>query len=267
MKNILTLAHEDSGQEARLQAAIDIVQALDGHLICVGIGPAPIRLIDAFSEEALITAAEEAPIDENANQNSLHDRLRREGVSFEWIEAQGDIAPALNKHTCLADLIVLNRRLHTGSPRMDVIVGDILVASRKPVLAMPEETKSLRLHGADAMIAWDGSEEAARALSASVPLLRLAGNVVLVEIGDGSTCTPAEDAATYIGRYGIKPMIRRLDGRDDYVPLLLLREARHLRADYMVMGGFGDWRLAEHLFRGNSHWLLEASHVPLFMAH
>ena len=35
MKNILLLVHDDHGQEARLQAALDITRAVEGHLTCV----------------------------------------------------------------------------------------------------------------------------------------------------------------------------------------------------------------------------------------
>ena len=35
MKNVLFVAHADAGQEARLQAALDLVRTIGGHLICV----------------------------------------------------------------------------------------------------------------------------------------------------------------------------------------------------------------------------------------
>src|SRR3989344_3652734 len=35
MKNILLLVHDDHGQEARLQAALDITRAVEGHLTCI----------------------------------------------------------------------------------------------------------------------------------------------------------------------------------------------------------------------------------------
>lgn len=41
MKNILLLVHDDDGQEVRLQAALDLVRALDGHLTCVDVTPRP----------------------------------------------------------------------------------------------------------------------------------------------------------------------------------------------------------------------------------
>ncbi len=37
MKNVLLLIHDDAGEEARLQVALDLARGLSGHLICVDI--------------------------------------------------------------------------------------------------------------------------------------------------------------------------------------------------------------------------------------
>ena len=42
MKNVLLLVHEDAGQEARLQAALDLTRALDGHLQCLDVSLMPV---------------------------------------------------------------------------------------------------------------------------------------------------------------------------------------------------------------------------------
>ena len=42
MKTILVLLHDDGGQEARLQVALDLSRALDGHLICLDVTQLPI---------------------------------------------------------------------------------------------------------------------------------------------------------------------------------------------------------------------------------
>ena len=41
MKNILLLVHDDPGQEARVQAALDLTRALDGHLTCLDVAAMP----------------------------------------------------------------------------------------------------------------------------------------------------------------------------------------------------------------------------------
>jgi nucleotide-binding universal stress UspA family protein len=100
-----------------------------------------------------------------------------------------------------------------------------------------------------------------------VPLLRIAQRATIIAIGNDSNLSSAEDAATYLSRHGVKPSILPVAGDDDYIPHILLDRAWKLRADFIVMGGFSHWRLTEHICRGTSHWLLEATHTPLFMAH
>ncbi len=52
MKNILLLVHDDEGQEARLQAALDLVRTLDGHLVCLDVTPFPVMAGDFYVASA-----------------------------------------------------------------------------------------------------------------------------------------------------------------------------------------------------------------------
>ena len=174
MKNVLMLAHDDSGQEARLQAAVALVKALDGHLTCLDVSEMPIAFVDAFSQAGLSAALVDTRDREAANRIRIEKRLLQESISWDWLEAVGDLADRLKRTAGLADLVVLNRRLGAGSPRMEHIAAEILLRAHRPVLAVPEELSHLTLAGARAMIAWDGSDEVVQALSVSVPLLLLA---------------------------------------------------------------------------------------------
>jgi len=49
MKNILLLVHDDEGQEARLQAALDLTRALDGHLSCIDMTVMPVIVGDYYA--------------------------------------------------------------------------------------------------------------------------------------------------------------------------------------------------------------------------
>ena len=46
MKNVLVLMHDDVGQEARFQAALDLTRALDGHLTCLDVAILPVTVDD-----------------------------------------------------------------------------------------------------------------------------------------------------------------------------------------------------------------------------
>ena len=57
MKNILVLAHDDEGQEARLQAALDLGRALTGHITCLDVTYIPPILGNDYSEAGYAMAA------------------------------------------------------------------------------------------------------------------------------------------------------------------------------------------------------------------
>lgn len=267
MKNIYVLVHDDAGQEARLQAALDVTRAVEGHLGCVDIVQLPVMVGDIYGlggQAELIQAERDR---EAENRGIIEARLIREGISWDWIQAVGDLAPSLNELCDLADLIVLNRKLDTAAaPDMHGVAASVMLRSHRPILAVPERSRGFDPSGS-AIVAWDGSAEAAAALRLSVPLLRLARTVELLTIGDNEIKAPASDAATYLSRHGISARLTEVPAGGDSVQDILCEQARVRRADYLVMGGYGHSRVAEALFGGVTHHMLSHCPVPLLLAH
>jgi nucleotide-binding universal stress UspA family protein len=259
VRNILLLVHDDAGQEARLQAALDIVRALNGHLTCLDVTVMPeIRGVGMLLSEERRRESE--------NRRNVEKRLAREGVSWDWIDTTGFLEPMIEKAARMADLFVVSRKLGGIQVHdMRALAAGLIVASGKPILAVPEDSQRLAVTGS-ALVAWDGSLPAIAALQAGVPLLQLASVVSLIEIDDGSIETPAEEAATYLSRHDVEAMIIRIspDGRS--AAEVILAQISEREVDYVVMGGFGHSRFVEALFGGVTRKLLTSSPVPLFLA-
>ena len=267
MKNILVLVHDDAGQEARLQAALDLARALGGHLRCVDVAILPVAAgeFDAGIAEAALIEDERAR--EAENRMRIEVRLAREDVPWDWIDVIGDLAASVEKAAASADIVVLNRKLDSiPAPDMRGLVGEVLVGSDKVVVAVPEQARGFAAAG-HAMIAWDGSAEAMKAVQTAMPLLGLAGTVTLVEIADGTIEVPAEEAAAYLSRHDVRPTVVRQRVASGSTADTLVREAGVERADYVLMGGFGHGRIGEAIFGGVSREMLTRSPVPLVMAH
>ena len=268
MKNILVLVHDDTGQEARLQVALGLGRALDGHLTCVDLTWVPPLVSSGMYDNAY--AIGDLVIQETAreglNKTALETRLATEGVPWDWIDMSGDVAPCLRQAADLSDVIVVNRAIDDfGVPDMRRAAGELIVRSGKPVLAVPAEAKGINLESA--LVAWDGSPAAATAMRAAVPLLRLASRVTLLEIGDGSIKARAEEAAGYLARNGVGATIRRVPATRHGAGEVLLQEASNGMHGYVVMGGFGHLRWVEALFGGVTRAMLTRSPVPAFFAH
>jgi nucleotide-binding universal stress UspA family protein len=267
MKNVLLLIHDDSGQEARLQAALDLTRMFNGHLTCLDVVYVPPLIgsgtyIDSYATADLMVY--ETTL-EGANKERLIERLRTEDVSWSWIDAAGDIAANLER-AGLADVIVVNTQVtELLLPNLEHAAAKLIAGSRKPILAVPAHCPRLDLSGA--MVAWDGSTCAGNALRAAVPLLQHADRVTIVEIADGTVPTPAEDAATYLSRHSVHPRIERIADESGKTGDALLAQAGKGSFSFAVMGGFGHSRAREALFGGATRMMLEHSPIPLFIAH
>lgn len=267
MKNILVLVHDDAGQEARLQAALDITRAVDGHLSCLDVAIMPVVVGYDWSGYAAAMLLEQERMAEDLNRLALVKRLEKEGVAWSWINATGDVVSSLESAAVLNELIVVNCRLEADAyPDMRASTSNLIVNSGKPVLAVPEKAKGFATAGR-ALIAWDGSPQSDAAVQAAIPLLRLATHVTIAEIDDGSIRTRAEDAAALLSRHGVHPFVVRESSPRDGVGEKLLSVVAQRKADYVVMGGFGHSRLAEALLGGVTRTMLTRSPVPILFAH
>lgn len=260
MKDVLLLVHDDNGQEARLQIALDIAEAVQGNMICADI----VEARSPVGNNGLLFADDRAR--DRVHGRLMEERLRVEDIPWIWVDSMEGRESAVGAAAGLADLIVLNRRLHCEDRRKRLLVGDELITSGRPILAVPDAARKMAVTDAKVLIAWDGSEQAISALIASVPLVRLARKVLILEFGDGIMGVSADDAATYLARHGIHADIARTDPDIDATVPVLIGTCRSMGADYVVMGGFAHWGLSQSLFDGTPHRMLAECPVPMFLA-
>jgi len=267
MKNILLLVHEDNGQEARLQAALDVTRALKGHLNCLDVVIMPVVVGYDWGGYGTAMLLEQEQMTEDLNRIALQKRLQGEEVAWSWLNTTGELVSSIERAAMLNELIVVNCQLEgVNYPDMRALASNLIVSSGKPVLAVPQRAKGLAVAGR-ALVAWDGSPESDAALQAAIPLLRLATHVTVVEIDDGSIEVPAEQAAAFLSRHGVHPLVIREKAARGTAAQSLLREIDKQKADYLVIGGFGHSRLSEALIGGVTRTLLSHSPVSLFLAH
>lgn len=266
MKNILLIVHDDAGQEARFQAALDIGRALEGHLTCLDIVRMPVIAGDFGGTATAMLLADERER-EGQNRVALEARLKHEDLPWDWIDMTGDLAECATRASGLADIIVCNRGLDSfPQPDMATVAGSIAIRSGKPVVAVADDCPRFDAAG-KALIAWDGSEPAMAVTRACVPLLKRAEAVEIFTVDDGSGHGSTEEAATYLSRHGIHASIKRVHGLGRRPDALIAEECAEWGASYCVMGAFGHNRLKETLFGGVTRRMLSDSKVPLILGH
>lgn len=263
MKTVLLLVHDDAGQEARLQAALDLTRALNGRLRCVDVTPIADFAGDYDGAAQAMILTEERTA-EAANRIAIETRLTHEQTPWDWIDAIGDIAQCLMREAGLADLIVVNckrDRLLNVEPRG--VVSDVATQARCPVLAVPDNVRGVDVTG-PVVVAWDGSPPVMATLRAAAPLLKLAASVELVTVGDHEGA-PAEAAAAYLSRHDIHATVRRIAAGGDKPDAQILEACAATGAGYCLMGAYGHGRLREELFGGVTRRMLDAAQLPLLL--
>jgi nucleotide-binding universal stress UspA family protein len=266
VKNVLLLVHDDDGQEARLQAALDLSRSIDGHLTCLDVTP-PLIVAGGFSagfgEGAIVSDERES---EAKNKAALTARLASEDVSWDWQDAYGDIASCVLKHASLADLVVLSRRLDDFPvPDMHSIASKIVMHARVPIVAVPDSTPGFDATG-KAVIAWDGQNAAIRTMKACIPLLAMAREVEIFSVrGEAMKAEPV-DAARYLSRHGIAAEVRLIERGYDTVHRLIADECEARSASYLLMGAYNHGRLAE-AFGGTTRQMLNECTLPVILGH
>lgn len=270
MKSVMLYVHEDDGLEARFQAALDVTRALGGHLACVQTLPFQAFVtMDPFGGVyGLPELYQQANEQLDAVQARIEQRLGREVVPWDWTREDGAGAQALIESSRLADLIVVSQGLggrDRNNQPLD-LVAEVAVNARAPVLAVPPAAKGLDSNGT-AVIAWNGSFEAAQALRLAIPLLRLASAVRIVTVTDDDIAFPPTDASTYLSRHGIGSELVEWPRGNRAVAEALKLAANDLDADYLVLGAYGHSRIRELILGGVTQAMLEDSAIPLLLAH
>jgi len=183
-----------------------------------------------------------------------------------WRQAEGTYVEVTAARAAAFDLIVAASAAVTDS--LSAIAEQSLLQQRRPVLLAPSQFKSG--WGGATMIAWDESPECWHAVSAAIPLLRLAQSVQIVSVdrqADRRSASQTEVVA-YLHCHGITATPRVVAPHLRSVGDTLLAVAEEGDASLLVMGAYSHSRLREMLMGGvTRHVLKNAVARPVFLAH
>ncbi|MFQ5984529.1 MAG: universal stress protein [Alphaproteobacteria bacterium] len=179
---------------------------------------------------------------------------------------EGREAELVARRGRLADLIVVGRASKNSEAPSPATVEAALLETGRPIVVTPPDAVS-SLEGT-AVIAWNGSAEAARATACALPLLTQASQVVVLTISEGAGAGPDEaDLVGYLAAHGVAATTRATAASFASVGESLLAEARSLDASLIVMGAYTHSRLHQIIMGGATRHVLTASELPLLMAH
>lgn len=195
----------------------------------------------------------------------------RHGVTLDIVRESGSLdrlPHLLARHARHTDLTIVGQPDLAAHGVDDTALTEAaFMDSGHPALVIPR-AGAAGLPPQRALIAWDGSREAARAVSDAIPLLRFAENVLILVVESRDTGDRLESKlAAHLIRHEVKAEVRQITGGGAGIANALLGQARDEAADLLVMGGYGHSRLREMFVGGTTRDILEHMTVPVLFAH
>jgi len=280
-KTIVVHVDGSPGQDARLRAGAALANTFDAHLI--GSGATGISWFDY----SLLIGSMGAPMMPESDFSGVRDAVQarladfstavqRQGVaSFDTRMLEDDARFALLLESRYADLVVVSREAEPFSvPGIPTpargLPEYVALQGARPVLVVPPGWSGQPLPGT-AVVGWDGSSQAIRAIAAALPLLRQADAVKLALVNPESMAEmhgeePGADMALHLARHGVKVDVVIENSRSS-TGEALMKVAHEVGAGLLVTGAFGHSRYRELVLGGVTRALLAKSDVPLLLAH
>jgi nucleotide-binding universal stress UspA family protein len=201
---------------------------------------------------------------------SLQEQCLGEGAEVAWFDVVGDsIAHGFIAEAAYADLLVIGQQSPDepagGAP--EGFVESVILDSGKPTLVVPREPR-VGSFGRRALVAWNGSAQAARAVTGALPLLRLSGQVHVAVWSRHPVAAPFSgiDIGVFLQGHGIEAVLHQC-APSSRVGQELAAMVQSLHADLVVMGCYGHSRTAERVLGGATRSMLATLPVPILMAH
>ncbi len=293
LKDILVGVDPSTAGEGRLKLARNLVRAHQAHITAcyvmreehaapspilpgVPVNPGPGVLIAPEAGARVDPAStpgqpatREAERAEQVEQ-LFRTELRAHGLGGEWhLLSPGETAVFIDlaKSFDLTILGQLSPEIRSTGFRPD----EIIIATGRPVLVVPY-AGTFDTVGRRALVAWDGTREAARAVNDALPLLENAEAVTVMFVGARDTVLAEQRPSIeriihHLQRHGIPARTEETLQGDLRISDVLLSRVADLGADLIIAGAYHHSQLREALVGGVSRELLEHMTVPVLMSH
>jgi nucleotide-binding universal stress UspA family protein len=191
------------------------------------------------------------------------------GVSAAFRCIEGNPVEETISTARFADIVVAGRAAAREQFSTDQI-ANILVSCGRPVLLVPPlDTAAI---GSTIAIAWKEKAEAARAVTAAMPLLKRAKKVLVLSVeehsGQSTACAAsAKRLAAQLARHGMAVEAHGLTAKAHAGADTLIEKAKQLDANLVVSGAYSHSRVREVVFGGFTRSLLAACELPVMLLH
>ncbi|WP_127754624.1 universal stress protein [Devosia sp. 1566] len=272
MKDIVVQLTGSPEDEFRLTTAETIARSFEAHLtgLLVHMRPEIFAGPEASLGLMLQEMINEAERLTRERQAALEDRLDKMGLPTELRVVSGfagTVGSQMAAEARTADLFVGTRPYGEGAQDPQIEEAVLFESGTGCLWLPPMKAAASPLDMV--LVAWKDTRESSRAVKDALPLLKLAGRVVVAmvtdEPGEASGVVEGGDIARYLSRHGVAVELREIAGWRNAAEAIQ-NEAEKLRAQLIVAGAYSHSRMRERLLGGVTRVLLSEAVIPVFMS-
>jgi nucleotide-binding universal stress UspA family protein len=262
-KSILVCLDQHRTNASLLKVSADLAFKLDAKAVGIAVS-APLLIgsenvyvpADVFDDHYKKTEARMLVLEASFEQAMTHAQ-----AEFGW-HSKITIQPHVqyvSSYSRASDLLMVSIReshdaeagIEKNSETTSDIAGDLVLQSGRPVLLVPNDIETLELNSA--LICWQDTKEARRALSDAIPLLQKCAQVRLLELYKKDQYETSTNNLTQIINWllshGIHAHAVTLESNGNDAEQLQAFAGEH-EVDLLIGGAFGHSRIREWMFGG-----------------
>ena len=185
-------------------------------------------------------------------------------LSATWRIERGKQAKFVSARGRLADVVAVARPDRDRAAGRNTLEA-ALVNTGSLVMMCPPSSPPEKI-GRHVAVAWNGSREAARAVSLAMPLLKAADNVSVMTMDDDKLELTGAHLLNFLTDHDVKAAHSEISSGSN-AGKALLEGAGSLGADCLLMGAYGSSRGREMIFGGATQYVVDHAELPVLMAH
>ncbi|WP_299877779.1 universal stress protein [uncultured Cocleimonas sp.] len=272
-KDILVYLDDGKSNAERITTAFSLAESQNARLTGVTLAalkPYHMRASDKKMQRTICMQEAEKRI---AEFNALAAETSLEFASKIIPGGKKEARTRLSQYARNFDLVIF-RQANPENKNFELvekIASKIVVLCGRPVFFMPY-IGAHHIPCKNAMIAWDGTPAATRAVHDAIPLLRDINKVIITVVREGKNKTAkgellADDLVAHLKRHDVNATVNRINAGTFDVATVLLNEIADHSIDLLVMGGYGTPGLKQKVFGGVTETMLKTMITPLMMSH
>ncbi len=167
------------------------------------------------------------------------------------------------------DILLLGQFSDPHDSRRNVRAEDLVLRSGRPLVIVPLNYEVVPFQEY-AVVAWDGSKTAARALSDAMQILETKRRIDVVTVASSESNGSTQRLGAvikHLERHGVDARQVTLKASREGIGGTILKYCGEHKPDVLVMGAYGHAKLREDLFGGTTRYILQHMNVPVLMSH